>query len=750
MKESEEQNQKIAKKFDKFLAKKLTAITDGQEQVISYSYGKNIKDQIEKNAMTIALIFWQFMRKRMSRTSLCSDKKRMDFIFDFILNNPLAQENRYVKIIAMVEALPTTIFRKLLWRENIDFAGYEPFLRRLNEEQIKAIEDNYQDLFGSTSPVIPRVLKKSWRDRVKIFFGLTSVPKILNEPCNYYNRYLSKGAYAFNFLGLDFGFSQFPKGDNDDTKLTNKKYTRFLSIKEHVNDYQVNFEDGKYWWLYKTARSNYAIRPKAEVEIRDHICPGFWITLIIHSLFWIVSPIALVTTSLVIAVNGFSSVALIPLALASVLIIWTVIAIFRAVSRGISHLTRKSKVAETIGDIIKVVLAVSVIGWIIYNIIKFLWFCISGLAGVCGPLLAVLFVLAAAFYVVYFLTCIIRSEPAFDYKDIPSFIRFLLHISVLGFAIVMFDKFLAEAVINFIVTVAQAFWEWYTSDLLLSNWFILALIFFGLFIYFYNMFLKNEGRFATLQKTFTWLSKGFVAITVIVFAILFVKTETLNVVDFGLLPAFALSFIFLAFATALIMLDQVNPGNIEERIMASAVLTKINKKIDGLAYKTYINRLLKSEWLMPLERNQKWETIYRISDLSFEFFRNDREYRTNFTNLMISDGSVEIIDILSAQNITMLVYDYDCKEVYQIIEMIVAGRSTEEAIDEIQANRAASQKIMRRTKTIILKIVFPFIISFKAIAWIFRKIGQFFGTLKDLWDFFNNRCPYISRPRFLG
>ncbi len=34
-------------------------------------------------------------------------------------------------------------------------------------------------------------------------------------------------------------------------------------------------------------------------------------------------------------------------------------------------------------------------------------------------------------------------------------------------------------------------------------------------------------------------------------------------------------------------------------------------------------------------------------------------------------------------------------------------------------------------------------------TWMRQKIYRFFATLKDLWDFFNKRCPYVSKSKVL-
>jgi len=746
-----EKHQKTAKKFQEFLATRLREVETSKVELTSFPYGKDETSQKEKMAMTVALIFWKFLRKLSENMPhyTYTQKEKRKFIAAFMAESPIIKENRLAKTVAMIESLPTLIWRKLLWRENIDFSDYEPCLRRLSKEQRKEIENNYHDLFSSEEPMTPRVLKKSWRDRIKLFFGIISVKKILENDYQEQERKQSKGAYAFSLLGLDFGFSLYPKGDNNDTKITNKKYTRFFSVKEHINDFIVNKEDGKYWWLYKTARSNYAINPGHEVKMRNHVCPGFWLTLILHFLFWIVSPIALIVTGVVVAKNGLTPLALIPAAFAFTMIIWSVIAVVRTIFNFSNKLIVKSKIVKVFVITILVTTLIGLVGVIIYYVFTFLWSCVVYLAPICGSLLAVLFILAAIFYIIFFFTCVITSDPAFEYKDVPKFMRALLHLAIFGFAVVMFDKFLAEHVISAIVFIAQGFWGWYTSDLLLSNWFILALGFFGLFMYFYNMFLTDEKRFTGFRKTFTWLSRGFLSLTVIVFVSLFLKSGNVDFVEFGIIPALSASLIFLAFGFSLLMLEQVTPDNIDERMMASEFINKINSKITGLSYKGYISKIMGSKWLLPLTKEERWQMIYQIEAIAFDLFKESRSYRTSFIDLMISKGSIALVKTLSLSRENIERNSYDEKETFKTVKMIVEGLTIQQAFGAISARRTAYREFSHRAEIVIDVIVYPFVKIYEAISWVCRKIKQFFCTLKDLWDFFNKRCPFVSQPRYL-
>ncbi|PJE58354.1 MAG: hypothetical protein COU81_01230 [Candidatus Portnoybacteria bacterium CG10_big_fil_rev_8_21_14_0_10_36_7] len=74
-------------------------------------------------------------------------------------------------------------------------------------------------------------------------------------------------------LDLDFGFNEYPNGELDDTKVVEYSPLRFLSKKNHDDDFVVNQEDGIHWWLYSNARSNYLWKPSRQVTLKSSICP---------------------------------------------------------------------------------------------------------------------------------------------------------------------------------------------------------------------------------------------------------------------------------------------------------------------------------------------------------------------------------------------------------------------------------------------------------------------------------------------
>lgn len=205
-----------------------------------------------------------------------------------------SRENELISLIARFELFPTKVFRKVLWYYNIDFQSFESCLRRLTGEQRRGIENAYASLFGTHEPTLPECFTEGVKNRLRQkyrMFAVTPESIFQATPEEEAGRYRSKGSIAFDFFNLGFGFSQY-QSESDDTKVIGFKATHFLQRKNHENDFVVNQEDGWYFWMYRTARSNYVWNSGKHIELKRAICPGFWITLFIWSLFFFISPLA--------------------------------------------------------------------------------------------------------------------------------------------------------------------------------------------------------------------------------------------------------------------------------------------------------------------------------------------------------------------------------------------------------------------------------------------------------------------------
>ncbi len=280
-------------------------------KISNHPYEKNIAAAIK-----LALCFWAFIK------SYESNETRRVFLESFTDNS-----NKYIALIAKIELLPVKIWRKILWRYNIDFLSLESFLRRISGNQIAAIEVNLSDIENG---VTPRVLKLTVRDRTLLFLQkpLNLLIRFLEKTFNTKadekkhdsKRYLSKGAWAYNLGLLDFGFAMYPGGVDSDRRIENRSASRFLSTKNHVNDFIVNQDDGIYWFFYRFVRSYFGFKGYNTVSLSSWICPGFWKTLILSAWFFI-GPF--ISISLLSTILSWKT-AILPIVLALPVIGWIV------------------------------------------------------------------------------------------------------------------------------------------------------------------------------------------------------------------------------------------------------------------------------------------------------------------------------------------------------------------------------------------------------------------------------------------
>ena len=732
----------VFKEFQKFLTLQVGIVNK-----LTFPYPDIPEGEHQKKQIAFAMTFWEFSRRMIKNERVSSMAEKRDFLFFFMKNEQaVCAENRYLKIIAMTEALPTKVWRRLLWRENIDFVSDESFLRRLNGEQIKAIEDNFNDLFPAVGkPRTPRVFKKTLRDRFKVFFRAITVKKLLTEEEIYQKRYLTKGAWAFNLLGIDFGFALYPKGENDDRKITNQKFTRFLSVKEHINDFVVNQEDGVYWGLYRSARSNYAFYPNKVVKLRDHVCPGFWWTFLVQAMFWILSPAMLALSGKIVVHHGLKAAAILPLVGALPMIIWGLVAFGRVAVKLLSYCSKPLKI---IGYCILAVIVIAVAGVVLILLYALTLWLFGVLSPVLGIILAGLTIAIAYFYVFFFGACIMPDETWFDYDDIPIIIRIVLPLTLAVAALVAGYKYLTP----YVVRLAQAIWQWYMSNLFLTNWLIFSIIFFGVFFFAYRIYLKNERRFVKFRKIFIWINRVFLILTTIFIGIEVAMFGGLIISAVGLWPVVILAVVVVALGYSLIMLDKVNPSNIEERERAWKFLHRLDDELGVFASKSYIRDLLNSPWLRDLDFQTRWETVDDIRYLANSLFYKSRT-RLAFSELMAERGSLEVIKILFDKSGKIKTRGYTEWGRLKIVNFVIDGLSVDEAIQQMWAKRSAAKKARERTleimATIFWVIVFPFYYAGKGIAWVLIRIGRFFLSLKDLISFFNKMCPYVYKPRLL-
>ena len=663
------------------------------------------------NNLVPALLFWELFRKELDWYESTPDNCYA------IAHMYVEDENPLISLIAKIESLPDPVWRRLLWRENIDFLSFESFLRRINNDQIQAINDNYSDLQEGK---IPRVYRKSLRDRLKIFVGRIKFESIIDRK-SYYgdDRYFSKGSWAYSLLGLDFGFGKYPNGLADDTEIKDKSFTRFLSIKNHINDFVVDQEFGKYWLLYRTARSNYAWNFDKKVQISTHICPGFWWTLIVHSMFWILSPILfpLFAKMVMVSEGGVATAGwILAAALVSLTPIWTFVAILRF---GIS-LFFGTVIAYGVDDAIedwwwdhgdKIKQVFRVIGIIIVAII----------------LLFILFAVAS------FLYPIIVSIGVFLYdmmmNEILSFIWFtMITVSIIG-----------------------------------SMWLV-------------RLTYVNEKLFAKLAK--------FIRFAGVAMAVSFFALMSYNWLMLGaeFVSMEFISFSLVAVGLLIVTVHLTYPINLDTISYREKSKKNRYQMVNFLAARfnnIRISRqtLMKNKFLSTLEEDDLWRVLGKMETVvnSMRYFSNSLSALSSSVIIgkllaclkdekgldrllaLIGDDEANLRDAYYSDDIPdFMAMVLDHKPLSEIKNVMAAKtRETKAQRDEEYKQELAFDAFIDKWFKNPALVVIGFlgsVLYFLAtpLRWLINWVGDKVETLGNLWELFNERCPWVQKPENLN
>ncbi len=706
--------------------------------------------------MSEALIFWKALRKMQEY----EDRFKDEFYEALLLNFELTKANPLTELVILIESLPTSVWRALLWKENIDFMSYESFLRRISASQIQAIEDNINDLRAGQ---IPRVLKKSWRSKVKIGLGMISYKKLKEEDYDYDQRHENKGAWANNLLGLDFGFCLYPKGEADDAMITNKSITRFFSFKEHISDFVTNEEDGKYWYMYKKARSNYAFWPEKKFAIKEGICPGFWFTLIIHTLFWIVSPIALLSTGLNVWVFGLSWTSISPALFGLPMLIWLLFAFIRLIkdlfkllksSRKDSKLMKVLKVVA-IGIFLTIMAFAGLIGiYGLFGVITPLYF--KFFSPIIGPLLSSLTYLSLFFYLLYLLIFLKDVDEAGDLLDsLPRSIRFMMNLSLIAPIVIIFDTFVSEHAINILVRAASLSWQWYSSDFLTNTYLLISGLFILSQLTIFNLFAKDEEQFVKQEKLMALVIKVFLILTAGFLIAVGLREGNLNLKSFQHISLILFSLALISTGVYFWLSARVNKKNIKQISMArNFIYQALGRSNSKLFLIRRIAEGSNEKMLADMQSfissifgvtNEKKDFIWFLSTLPIDKWRkiikNRQQLEVIFRN---TSRWVEYKDYsISRDRFMLYIIKYLVKDGYKLERAV---RELQEEIKEIndqfRLDKLKEEKTAEKQYRMWIKILHPF-------AWLGQRIYNFFATLKYLWDLFNKVCPYKMEKKVL-
>ena len=757
-----------------------------EERLISIFRKEKHNQMLQENIME-ALIFWKFVRINMRNEQEYIEKEELrEFLKRFFWHG-----NNFVSIVARFETLPDDTLRKLLWKENIDFMSFESFLRRLEEDQQQVIRKASENFFLPSNADA-------------------------NNPKNIYgnyDRWSTKGAWAFNLLGLDFGFSLFPNGTKNDTQITNKKYSRFLSIKEHINDFIVNQYNGKYWRMYKSARSNYVINASKIVELKPHICPGFWATLGIHLMFWVLSPIFFGATLWHVchpsSVPAHFSVGTLLLLIASLfptpifgffaLIKFTISYLdnhgshisdfFSGISKSVNgwYKLNKKAVDFTAKGFVKIVVVAICVAILIGLgfASKYYWI---GLGKIHVPeIIRVILYPVILFHLVYFIWCKtfeLNIGSIEEYSDVPKWVKWFSLASVLIFLTDLYVMYVHKSMSAFFMHSLEAIKNFFVDSTLIAVLIIVSFLITGFGGWLISMALRYEEKFAKYSKHIGYLT-WIVGLSL---AYSYHKALTGDeMMMYQSRTPFQVSFIlgFFAFFALMILwfnTRYINLETLESRKAARGIISILYRRsiIDSTddrfkRNQTKINfkKFMKNKWLISLNQKKKEEVLESLSKSLHSLFATSKFHANVSMNRFIKNFIVDtdVKKFNAVLRVSKMICDQRAKDdflryldeedMFYLFEKVLNGKSLSESINLLKQEEKAKRLKKEQSDKAwddfgvwwAKYIGDPIIWFFKMISfpfvWICRKIAQFFGTLKFLIVLFNERCPFIAKSKVL-
>lgn len=473
--EMEEKVLTLRKKWSEFQKTEI----DHTEKELTFKYGP-----LGHEKMIQAILFWKFIRNHLTTEELRKSdlavtiqefwKLRRLFLSGFVANR-----NTFMTIIAMIESFSTSLWRKILWKENLDFVSFESFLRRLEEKHVRAIVESYISIEKDMA---------------------------FDKPFDEEKRYLSKSAWSYNLLGLDFGFNAYPKGEADDTKVMETSPFVFLSEKNHADDFVVNTEEGyggKYWWLYKKARSNYVWHTNRDVQLKTHICPGFWYTLFVHFLFWFASPLLSAFFIAMISSGNFHKALLAIIPVAAITPLWLLVAGMKALVNSVfleRTWDRFANVADWVLLTGVCVGGASVFVWLAISFYRFL------IENHIDILMTLVFLSIPAAFIAYCVHCRIKYDNGERVSGMLEFC-FKMYVTaacifVIYRAIKLYHEFFWKIIVlaaYFIAAVSMKIWEFLANPLFLGV-VVLPLVILGLFFYISRIVFLHNPTYVEYSK----------------------------------------------------------------------------------------------------------------------------------------------------------------------------------------------------------------------------------------------------------
>ncbi len=712
----------------------------------------NCGDMESKTRIIIALTFGKFIQESLWITANLSWDVNNKFLAQFVND-----DNEMLAVVAMIGSMSDNVLQRILWEYNIDFTTPEAFLRRLTSEQIQLIRNNYNELIAGH---VPRAYNSK-----RSLFG----KKVNNKdlwPEDDWREWKSKGSWAYNLGNLDWGFNLYPGGANDDKQAPKIKpfsaMAKFVSIKGDKEQFVVDDIDGKYWKFYKSAR-NYGLFPDKEITIGKHICPGFWYTFLVHFLFWIVSPVCLIASAVLLQSN-VTLWAVIPCLIMGVVTpLWCILATGKFLGGCIGNILEKmfSKTPAPVREVVGYVLQ-GIVELIIF-VDKYLSLKFSELGDWCNEKDATIRIVLKTFGWSFIAVVGIFAHMFIAGKMVIMFNGSLVDAFVVNTGMYLyigrklwskktycsFEKFtafplwmksciwLSVAIIwlHFMTIYGQGTYMVVTYNPAIEVFCVLTIILTGSIIFLPKFIPEiKEDQYVKIEQRIYWGTIAVYTVTAALVAFQIIRNKFLLG---ALLDALLLS--------GILLIITIFVGTRLIRWVFDPRFAKI-KAVVGKSEVSWAFSVSHNKWLMSLDKMEARKQLRRVLILVTGIFDSeDKGFSTDNILQHVTEASLEEIESKEFFWKTRM-EEISNRDVILNAFRLVSERQMQSADAYLVAKAKHDKKmaLVQRVKKIFQALLFPVLIVCFPVYWIFKQLKRA-KELYQLYVFFNNKiCPHVE------
>jgi len=274
------------------------------------------------------------------------------------------------------------------------------------------------------------------------------------------------------------------------------------------------------------------------------------------------------------------------------------------------------------------------------------------------------------------------------------------------------------------------------------------------------LFFNNPRAFAIAERIISYTIVGMFGIATILFVTGIVMNSTIIADVYYSSPFLSIMCMLgIVLPILLIMMNKkINKENIDAIELASTKISYLMGEMEKL-HMTSDKKLIFPESIMlgnhlsQVEFEKLVDRVLLMTKTLFGYYY--RTYMHEFLLYILPWISDNVLDKLQKEEKSLCkIADVDERLYY--IKLLILGHDDEQRIKHLELERQRkAQKEYKKEKVLGILgaighvIAYPFIKIGRFFGWIWQGIREFCLTVKDVWDLFNKRCPYVHKEKLL-